>query len=250
MCMVCSRVIEENRISGEFMKADTAKKLALVAVITVLVVCYFVFDLDRYLTLEYLKNSKDRFADMYEANRLMVLGVYFAIYVISTALAVPGALVLSLAGAALFGFWTSLVVISFASTIGASLSFLVSRYLLRDWVQSRFRDKLTRVNAGVEEEGAFYLFTLRLIPIFPFFAINLVMGLTPMRLGTYYWVSQLGMLPGTMVFVNAGKELGKIDSLSGLISPSLLASFVLLGIFPLAAKKILGWYKSKRSSNG
>ncbi|WP_147821320.1 TVP38/TMEM64 family protein [Salidesulfovibrio onnuriiensis] len=228
------------------MKADTGKRLLMLAVIAVLVACYFLFDLGQYLTLEYFKASRDHFTALYETHKLLVLVSYFVIYVISTALAVPGALALSLAGAALFGFWTGLVVISFASSIGASLSFLVSRYLLRDWVQNRFGDKLVRINRGIEEEGAFYLFTLRLIPAFPFFAINLVMGLTPMRLVTYYWVSQVGMLPGTMVFVNAGKELGKIESLSGLISPSLLISFALLGLFPLVTKKVLGWYKTRK----
>lgn len=232
------------------MNPNLLKKLGILFIIAIFVACYFIFDLGQFLTLEYLKGSRERFSELYSANTFLVLVSYCGIYVASTALALPGALVLTLAGGALFGFWTGLIIISFASTIGASLSFLVSRYLLRDWVQDRFSEKLSKINDGVKREGAFYLFTLRLIPVFPFFAVNLVMGLTPMRLLTYYWVSQIGMLPGTAVFVNAGKELGQIDSLSGLISPSLLVSFALLGLFPLTAKKILGWYKNRRNHNG
>lgn len=232
-------------MTGWGMTKNMTKKLVIIVAIASLVSCYFIFDIGQYLTLEYLKGSRQRFSDLYEANTFLVLGLYFVVYVTVTALSLPGALPISLAGGALFGFWTGLVVISFASTMGATLAFLVSRYLLRDWVQTRFRDKLVTINAGIEAEGAFYLFTLRLIPLFPFFAINLVMGLTPMRVWTYYWVSQLGMLPGTMVFVNAGKELGQIDSLSGLVSPSLLASFALLGVFPLVAKRLLNWFKGR-----
>lgn len=232
------------------MKGDTIGKAILACVVVALFASFFIFDLEQYLTLEYLKSSRENFAQLYEERTFLVLGVYFVIYVASTALALPGALVLTLGGGALFGFWTGLLVISFASTIGATLSFLVSRYVLGDFVQNRFGDKLERIYEGIQKEGAFYLFTMRLIPAFPFFAINLLMGLTPMRVTTYYWVSQLGMLPGTVVFVNAGSELGKIDSLDGLLSPNLLISFVILGIFPLVAKKILGAYKERRAQRG
>ena len=159
---------------------------------------------------------------------------------------IPGAAVLTLAGGALFGFVVGTVVVSFASTIGATLACFVSRFLLREWVQKKFGDKLQSVNKGIEDEGAFYLFTMRLIPIFPFFVINLVMGLTRMPLRTFYWVSQVGMLPGTMVYINAGKELAKIDSLSGILSPSLLISFAILGLFPLTVKKLMKWYRTKK----
>lgn len=142
------------------------------------------------------------------------------------------------------------MVVSFASTIGATVAFIVARYLLRDWVQSKFGNKLDKINRGIEQDGAFYLFTLRLIPVFPFFVINTVIALTPMRVFTYYWVSQIGMFPATIVYVNAGKELGKLESLSGLLSPSLILSFVLLGIFPLIMKKALAWYQGKREQNG
>ncbi len=145
----------------------------------------------------------------------------------------------------MFGLWTGLLVVSFASSIGATLACLVARFVLRDWVQNKFGDKLSAINKGIEAEGPFYLFTLRLVPIFPFFVINLLMGLTRMPLRTFYWVSQLGMLAGTAVYVNAGKELAKIDSLSGILSPSLLISFAILGIFPIAVKKLLAWYRSR-----
>jgi dihydrolipoamide dehydrogenase len=167
-----------------------------------------------------------------------------------TALSLPGAAVMTLAGGGLLGFWTALVTVSFASTIGATLAFLASRFLFRDWVQGKFGDKLKSINEGVEREGSFYLFTLRLVPLFPFFVINLVMGLTPMRAGAYYLVSQIGMLPGTAVFVNAGTQLGQIESAAGILSPGILISFVLLGIFPLIAKRIIDIVKNRKAFDG
>jgi pyruvate/2-oxoglutarate dehydrogenase complex dihydrolipoamide dehydrogenase (E3) component/uncharacterized membrane protein YdjX (TVP38/TMEM64 family) len=213
------------------------KKFLVIVAIAVLFALFFAFDLQRYLTLTELKARQEAFQQFYVANRLLTLGLYFALYVVVTALSLPGAAVMTLAGGALFGFLPALIVVSFASSIGATLAFLVSRFLLRDWVQERFRDRLKALNAGIEREGAFYLFTLRLVPVFPFFVINLVMGLTPMRTLTFYWVSQVGMLVGTAVYVNAGTQLGQIESLSGILSPGLLFSFILLGIFPLIARK-------------
>jgi len=170
------------------------------------------------------------------------------IYVLATSLSLPGAVVLTIAGGTLFGLVTGTVVVSFASTLGATLACVVSRYLLRDWVEEKFSDKIGKINEGIKQEGAFYLFTLRLIPVFPFWLINLLMGVTKMPLGTFSWISQIGMLPATVVYVNAGKELAKVDSLKGILSPKLLVSFALLGIFPLAAKRIITLYrKSERS---
>ncbi len=214
-------------------------KTLLIATIIILIVAFFAFDLQRFLTLDYLKDRQQAFADFYTANRLLTIAIYFALYIIVTALSLPGAAVMTLAGGALLGFWVALVTVSFASTIGATLAFLVSRFLLRDWVQGKFGDKLKAINEGVEREGSFYLFTLRLVPLFPFFVINLVMGLTPMRTLSYYWVSQVGMLAGTMVYVNAGTQLGQLESAAGILSPGILISFVLLGIFPLIAKRII-----------
>jgi len=224
------------------------KKVLIVVAIIALVAIFKVFNLDQYLTLDYIKQSQARFADLYAQNSLAVIAAYMGIYIIVTALSLPGAAVMTLAGGGLFGLWIGVIVVSFASTIGATLACVVSRYLLRDWVQGKFGDKLKTINEGVEREGAFYLFTMRLIPAFPFFVINLVMGLTRMRLVTYYWVSQVGMLAGTLVYVNAGKELAKIDSLKGILSPSLIISFVILGLFPLIVKKLMSLYKSKKEA--
>ena len=224
------------------------KKLGLVAAIIIIVIVFWAFDLGRYLTLSYVKGSLEGFKSLYAEHRVLVILIYFVIYVVATSLSLPGAAVLTIAGGALFGFLTGTLIVSFASTIGATLACFVARFLLRDWVQGKFGDKIVKINEGVEKEGALYLFTLRLIPVFPFWIINLVMGLTRMRLWTFYWVSQLGMLAGTMVYINAGKELAKIDSLRGILSPGILISFALLGIFPIAAKKLLALYKKRRRS--
>ena len=221
------------------MNTDLGQKIVLLVVTGVLIVVFFTYDLQQFLTLEYLKTSQNKFADFYEARPLFVMGVYFLLYVLVTGLSLPGAVIMTLAGGGLFGLWKGLLIVSFASTIGATCACFAARFVLQNWVQQRFDDKLSMINKGVQQEGAFYLFTLRLIPVFPFFIINLVMGLTKMRLTTFFWVSQLGMLPGTVVFVNAGKEIAKIDSLSGILSPSLIGSFVLLGLFPLLVKKIM-----------
>jgi uncharacterized membrane protein YdjX (TVP38/TMEM64 family) len=225
------------------------KKLVVLIVIVCLVLAVKVFHLNQYLTLSYLKGSLDTLKALYENHSLMVIAGYFVIYVLTTSLSLPGASPLGIAGGALFGFWTATLVVSFASTIGATLACLVSRYLLRDWIQNKFGDKIAKVNEGIEKEGAFYLFTMRLIPIFPFWMINLAMGLSKMSLVKFYWVSQIGMLPGTMVFVNAGKELAKIESLKGIFSPGLIISFALIGIFPIAVKKLLALYRFKKEKS-
>jgi len=193
----------------------------------------------QYLTLENAKAQQALLAEYIENNFVIASLIYFFAYILITAFSIPGAAVVTLLGAALFGFVTSLILVSFASSIGATLAFLSSRYLLRDWVQSKFGSKLQTINEGVEKDGPFYLFSLRLIPVFPFFLINLLMGLTPISTARYYLVSQLGMLPGTIVFLNAGTQLANIDSLSGIVSPGVLASFVLLGLFPVIAKWIM-----------
>ena len=203
------------------------------------VALFFALDLQRFLSLAAVQGSLGSLREAYAEHGPLMVGGYFLCYVLMAALSLPGATVMGLAGGAVFGFWVGTLAVSFASTIGATLAFLMSRYLLRDAVQSRFGDRLAAVNEGVAREGAWYLFTLRLIPVFPFFVINLVMGLTPMPARTFYWVSQLGMLGGTMVYVNAGRELGRLESLSGILSPSMLLAFALLGLFPLAVKKVV-----------
>ncbi len=230
------------------MENGKLKKIGIVGAIVLVIALFQYFELAQYLSLDYLKSSRESLAQLYAENRLAVISGYFFIYVLVTSLSLPGAVVMTLAGGALFGLVTGTIIVSFASTIGATLACIVSRYLLQDWVQSRFGDKLATINEGLEREGAFYLFTMRLIPAVPFFLINLAMGLSRLRVGTFFWVSQLGMLPGTIVYVNAGKELGKIDSLGSILSPSLIISFVLLGLLPITLKKLISLYQKKRTT--
>jgi len=222
------------------------KKFGLIIVLAALVAGYFVFDLGRFFSLDYFKAQQAAIEAYRAGHPLLTAGLFLLIYVAVTALSFPGAAVLTLVAGAIFGLWWGTLIVSFASTIGATLAFLASRFLLRDWVQKRFGDRLKAINAGVEKEGGFYLFTLRLVPAFPFFVINLVMGLTPIRTATFYWVSQVGMLAGTLVYVNAGTQLGQIESLAGILSPGLLGSFVLLGIFPLIAKRVVATVKARK----
>ena len=222
------------------------RKLLLLLVIAALVASFFIFDLGQYFTLEFFKSQREAIDAQFRDNPWQTALVYFLVYVAVTGLSLPGAAVMTLAGGAIFGVLWGTVIVSFASTIGATLAFLVSRFLLRDYVQQRFGSSLKAVNDGIEKDGAFYLFTLRLVPLFPFFVINLVMGLTPIRAITFFFVSQLGMFAGTVVYVNAGTQLAQIDSLAGILSPGLLISFTLLGLFPLIAKKIVSVIKARR----
>lgn len=221
-------------------------KLLLIAVLVGLVALFFAFDLGRYLSLEQLKQSQADFAALYAERPALVIGAYFAIYVAVAALSLPGAAVLTLAAGAIFGLVAGTVIVSFASSIGATLALLVARYALRDSVQARFGKRLAEIDKGVERDGAYYLFTLRLVPLFPFFVVNLMMSLTRMRAWTFHWVSQLGMFFGTLVYVNAGTQLAKIESLRGILSPGLIGSFVLLGLFPLIAKKVVDAVQARK----
>lgn len=228
------------------MQAKTINRLLVVGIGALAVALFFYFELNHYLTLAAVKGSQARLQELYAQHAVAVVAAYMAIYVMVTALSLPGAVFMTLAGGALFGVVAGTVIVSFASTIGATIACFVARFILRDWVQNRFADRLQAINAGMAAEGGFYLFSLRLVPIFPFFVINLVMGITRLPLWRFYWISQLGMLPATMVYVNAGKELGKIDSLAGILSPGLLVSFVLLGLFPLLIKKLLTVFRRRR----
>ncbi|MBU3696369.1 FAD-dependent oxidoreductase [Dechloromonas sp.] len=223
-----------------------ARKLAVLVVIALAVAAFFAFDLGQYLSLAALKARQAEFSAFREANPWLAGGAYFLVYVLVTALSLPGAALLTLAGGAVFGLGWGLLIVSFASTLGATLAFLMARYLLRDWVTARFGERLKGIDEGIRRDGAFYLFTLRLVPAFPFFLINLLMGLTAMKASTYFWVSQIGMLAGTVVYVNAGTQLAQIESLAGIVSPDLLASFVLLGIFPLLARKLVDLVRARR----
>ncbi|MCE2969411.1 MAG: FAD-dependent oxidoreductase, partial [Burkholderiales bacterium] len=217
------------------------KKLALLVLIAAAIAAFFALGLQRYLSLEFFQQQRAAIDAFYAAHPVQTMAAYLLIYVAVAALSLPGAAVMTLVGGALFGFWVGLVLVSFASSIGATLAFLAARLVLRDWVQGKFGDKLAPINAGIEREGAFYLFALRLVPLFPFFIVNLLMGLTKLRTATFYWVSQLGMLAGTAVYVYAGTQLGQFK-----ISGGLIFAFVLLGIFPLIAKRVLDALKARK----
>ena len=222
------------------------KKMVVLGLVLALVLAFFAFDLNQLLTLEGLKAGLVRIKTLRTESPLRVALVYFAGYVLVTALSLPGAVVMTLAGGALFGLAGGTLLVSFASSLGATLAFLASRFLLRDLVQARFGNRLKAINDGMAKDGPMYLFTLRLVPLFPFFLVNLLMGLTPIRTLSYYWVSQLGMLAGTLVYVNAGTQLAQITSLSGILSPGLLFSFALLGVFPMLARRLAGWMQHRR----
>ncbi|HSS63071.1 MAG TPA: FAD-dependent oxidoreductase, partial [Gammaproteobacteria bacterium] len=221
-------------------------RLFLLAIIAVLVVGFFAFDLGQYFSLDYFKSKQAEIDAFYRANPGQTALIFFLVYVAVTGLSLPGATIMTLVAGAIFGLLWGTVIVSFASTIGATLAFLASRFLFREPVQRRFGRSLVAVNRGVEKDGAFYLFTLRLVPAFPFFVINLVMGLTPIATPTFFLVSQVGMLAGTVVYVNAGTQLAQIQTLSGILSPELIASFTLLGVFPLIAKKVVDVVKAKK----
>ena len=222
------------------------RQTVLLLLLALAIGAFVALELGRYLSFDQLKASQASFAQLHAEQPFTVAAVYFLIYVLATALSIPGAVIITLAGGAIFGLWQGLLIVSFASTVGATLAFLASRFLLRDWVEARFGQRLADINAGVNREGGFYLFTLRLIPVVPFFLINLLMGLTRMKLWTYYWVSQIGMLAGTAVYVNAGTQLAQLDSVKGILSPALLGSFVLLGIFPLIARRIVAAVQKRK----
>ena len=226
------------------------KRLALIVLFLAVVAAWVQFDLGQYLTIETLKAQQSTIDSFYRANPVLVLAAFFAIYVVLTAMSFPGAAIMTLAAGAIFGLVTGTILVSFASTIGATLAFLASRYLFHDAVQARFGDRLKRIYEGVERDGAFYLFSLRLVPVFPFFAVNLLMGLTPIRVWTYFWVSQVGMLLGTIVYVNAGTQLAGIENLSDIASPGLLVSFAALGLLPWLGKWIMSLIKRRRVYSG
>ncbi len=222
------------------------QRLILLAVVLLAIGLFFALDLGRFLSLAYLQEQRGALVAWRDAQPLVVSTAFFLVYVIATALSLPGAVILTLAGGAIFGLLWGTVLISIASTLGATGAFLVARYVLRDLVQSRYGERLKTINAGIARDGAFYLFTLRLVPVFPFFLINLLLGLTAMRAWTFVWVSQLGMLAGTVVYVNAGTQLASLESLGGILSPGLIGAFVLLGVFPLVARKLVDWARAPR----
>jgi uncharacterized membrane protein YdjX (TVP38/TMEM64 family) len=217
-------------------------RLFLLLAIAISIGAFFYFDLHHVFTLDNLKSRQESIVAYRDDHPLLSTAIYALVYIAVTALSLPGATLLTLAAGAVFGLLWGTLIVSFASSMGATLAFLASRFLFRDVVKARFGHQLKEIDAGIARDGAFYLFTLRLVPLIPFFVINLVMGLTVLKTSTFYWVSQAGMLAGTLVYVNAGTQLAKIDSLSGILSPALVGSFALLGVFPFIAKKIVEYF--------
>ena len=217
-------------------------RLYLLISIALLIGAFFYFDLHQLLTLDNLKSQQGSIISYRDNHPVLATAIYALVYIAVTGLSLPGATILTLAGGAVFGLLWGTLIVSFTSSIGATLAFLAARFLFRDSVNAKFGHQLKDVDAGMARDGAFYLFTLRLVPLIPFFIINLVMGLTALKTQTFYWVSQIGMLAGTLVYVNAGTQLAKIESLSGILSPALVGSFALLGVFPFIAKKIVEYF--------
>ncbi|HET7569435.1 MAG TPA: FAD-dependent oxidoreductase [Gammaproteobacteria bacterium] len=227
-------------------KRSTLPRILIALAVLALIASFFAFDLGRYLNLQYLQAEREHLGAVVAAHPWQTAAIFFGIYVVFTALSLPGAVLLTVAGGAIFGLGIGTLIVSFASTIGATCAFLIARFLFRDAVQNRFGDRLRTINRGVERDGAFYLFTLRLVPLFPFFVINIAMALTPIRVLTFYVVSQIGMLAGTVIYVNAGTQLGQLHSLRGIASADVIGSLILLGVFPLIAKKALDFYRARR----
>ncbi|MBA3835879.1 MAG: FAD-dependent oxidoreductase, partial [Sphingomonas sp.] len=225
-------------------------RIGLLLLIGAAIAAFFLFDLGRFLTLDYVKDQQAALGDLLDRKPALVVGGFFLAYVAVTSLSLPGAAIMTLAAGAIFGLWLGTLIVSFASAIGATLAFLSARYVLRDWVKSRFPKPVRAADRGVEKDGHFYLLTLRLIPVIPFFLVNLAMGLTAMRVLPYFLVSQVGMLAGTIVYVNAGTQLGAIESTRDILSPALIGSFVLLGLFPLIAKWAVGGWKRRKVYRG
>lgn len=217
-------------------------RLYLLIIITLLIGTFYYFDLHQLLTLNYLKSQQETIVAYRNEHPLLLTVIYALVYIAVTGLSLPGATILTLGGGAVFGLLWGTLLVSFASSIGATLAFLAARFLFRETVNAKFGHQLKEIDAGVARDGAFYLFTVRLVPLIPFFIINLLMGLTVLKMRTFYWVSQVGMLAGTVVYVNAGTQLAKIESLSGILSPALVGSFALLGVFPFIAKKIVEYF--------
>ena len=217
-------------------------RLYLLIIIALLIGTFFYFDLHQLLTLDNLKSQQETIISYRNDHPVLATAVYALVYIAVAGLSLPGATILTLAGGAVFGLFWGTLIVSFASSVGATLAFLAARFLFRDAVNVRFGQQLKEIDTGMSRDGAFYLFTLRLVPLIPFFVINLVMGLTVLKTRTFYWVSQIGMLAGTLVYVNAGTQLAKIESLSGILSPALVGSFALIGVFPIIAKKILEYF--------
>lgn len=225
-------------------------KLIIAAIIIALVAAFFIFDLKEYVTLDYIKSQQSALNNFYAQNPLMVIAIFFLVYAGMAALSIPFATPLTLAAGAIFGNIVGVIVVSFASSIGATIAFMLAKFLFHDSIEAKFGDRLAKINSGIEKEGAFYVFGLRLVPIFPFVVLNSLLGLTKLKTWTFYWASQLGMFVGTIVYVNAGTQLASIDSIGGIASPGLIASFVALGVLPIMSKYMLNFLRQRRQAMG
>ncbi|MCY3885830.1 MAG: TVP38/TMEM64 family protein [Gammaproteobacteria bacterium] len=224
-------------------------QITLLVALVVAVICFFALGLTEYFSLSYLQEQRMRILDFYRENPVVTILLFILVYVALTGLSIPSATALTLLAGAIFDLVVGVIVVSFASVVGASIAFAFARYLFRDLVRTKFSDQLDTINRGIEKDGAFYLFAIRLVPIIPYFVVNVAMSLTTIRLWTFFWVSCIGMLAGTTVFVNAGSQLGQLDSLSGILSPGLIGSLILLGIFPLLAKRALSYLRNRFSAS-
>ena len=222
-------------------------KIVLTGLILIAAACLIYIGPEKYLNLDFIKSKLDQLTNYRQQNPITMVLLYSGIYIAVTAASIPGALILTLLGGAIFGFALGSVIVLVSATIGATIAFLVARYLFDDLVQNRMGDRLTSIRENFRKEGALYLFSLRLVPVIPFFAINLLMGLTSIKTSTYVGASLIGMAPGTMVFINTGTQLAKLDSIKGLLSPALIGSFVLLAVFPYIAKYFLKLIKNRSS---
>ncbi|CAN5748413.1 bifunctional TVP38/TMEM64 family protein/FAD-dependent oxidoreductase [soil metagenome] len=228
----------------------TALRILILAAVALAIGSYFLFDLGRFLSLDFVRERQAALEGFTGERPILAVGIYAAVYIAAAALSLPGAAILTLVGGALFGLLWGTIIVSFASTIGATIAFLLARFLFRDAVQRRFGGAMQSLNDGIERDGPLYLFMIRLVPVFPFFVVNLAMALTPIRLVPFFLVSQIGMLPGTAVYVNAGTQLARIDSLGGILSPGVIGAFVLLGLFPLVATWLVRGVKRRRVLRG
>jgi uncharacterized membrane protein YdjX (TVP38/TMEM64 family) len=225
------------------------KKIVILFLFIVVIGLFFAFDLGQYLNLGYIKSKQELINDFYNLNPVWTGFIFFICYVLITGTSLPGASVMTLIGGAIFGVFWGTILVSFSSVLGATIAFLLVRYLFHDFVQSRYKKQLEPINDGIKKEGGFYLFTLRLVPAFPFFIINILMALTPIKTINFALISQIGMLPATIVYVNAGTQLAKVDSLNDILTTNIIISFALIGIIPLLSKKILNYIKKRQLAN-
>ncbi|MDA7579733.1 TVP38/TMEM64 family protein [Alphaproteobacteria bacterium] len=220
-------------------------KISLLLFLISLIILFFIYEMNEYSSLQNIKRQYQNLLHYYDKNNLLIHIIFIFIYIITTSLSLPFALALTLFAGALFGFWYGLILVSFGSTIGATIAFLIARFIGYEYVRKNYKNQLSKFHNGFKKEGAFYLFALRMVPLFPFFMINIFTALMPIKTWTFYWVSQVGMLPGTFLYVFAGTQLSEIKSLSDIMSPTLIVTFIFIGFFPILVKEVFKYLKNK-----